>query len=147
MLNLRPTRPAVVCRKAYGRAIVPGRLPALREPVEHAHRAESVPATRRALAILHLEVRRALADVLEGPPAIRTPVALNDPDCLGDALVWPLAGIAQVVERPEDVVVVPVRERELEVAGVDYLARRLPTEQPALEHVLLAPASGRSHVG
>jgi len=41
----------------------------------------------------------------------------------------------------QDVVVPPGRERELEPARVDHLAARLPTEQPALERVLLGAAA------
>src|SRR5207244_3353119 len=37
--------------------------------------------------------------------------------------------------------------RELEPARVDHLAGRLPTEEPALEHVLLAAAAGLPYPG
>ena len=41
----------------------------------------------------------------------------------------------------------PVREREPEPIGVDHLAGRLAPEQPALEHVLLAAATGLPYPG
>ena len=42
---------------------------------------------------------------------------------------------------------VPVREGEVEPAGPDHFAGRLPTEEPALEQVGLAPAAGLPHPG
>src|SRR5712691_1540107 len=122
-------------------------LRALREPVQHAKRAERVPPARLALAVIHLEVGFALVDVLERPPAVGIPVALDDADRLLDALVGRDAGVAQVLQPAQDVVEVPGRERELEPARVDHLAGRLPTEQPALEHVLLAAAAGLPYPG
>ena len=84
----------VDCRFRSGTGSIPcslltssARLSALREPVEHAHRAERVPPARLALAVLHLEVGLARVDVLERPPAIGIPIALDDPDRLGDPLV------------------------------------------------------------
>ena len=46
-------------------------------------------------------------DVLEWPPGVGTPLGLDDADRLGDALVWPDPGVAQVVQRAQDVVVIP----------------------------------------
>ena len=90
---------------------------------------ERVPPARCALAVLHLEVRLALVDALERPAAVGLPVPFDDVDRLDDALVRGNAGIAQVVEAAQDVVVVPVREREMEPVGIDDLATRLPAEQ------------------
>src|SRR5207244_8745722 len=106
------------------------------EPVEHAQRPERVPAARLAFAVLHLEVDLALVDVLERPPPVGIPIALDDRDRLRDSLVRP-ASVAQVVEPAQDVVEIPVWEREPEPARIDHLAGRLPPEEPALEHVLL----------
>src|SRR5213594_3194061 len=100
-------------------------LAALREPVEDPQRAKRVPAARLALAVLHLEVALAPEDVLERPAAVGIPIAR-------DGLVGLVAGVAQVVEPAQDVVEVPVRERELEPAGVDHFAGALPAEQPTL---------------
>jgi hypothetical protein len=49
---------------------------AVREPVEHAHRAERVPAARFDLASSASGV--ALMDVPERPPTVGIPVALDD---------------------------------------------------------------------
>src|SRR5439155_19232953 len=117
-------------------------LAALREPVEDPQRAKRVPAARLALAVLHLEVALAPEDVLERPAAVGIPIALDGLDRLGDALVGLVAGVAQVVEPAQDVVEVPVRERELEPAGVDHFAGALPAEQPTLEHVFLTTPAG-----
>src|SRR5258708_624429 len=97
-------------------------------PVEHAHRTERVPSAGQALAIVHLDVGLARVDVLKRPAAVGIATALDDPDRLGDALVGLDAGIAQVLKPAQDVVEIPGRERELEPAGVDHLAGRLPTE-------------------
>ena len=81
----------------------------------------------------------------ERPSAVREPVALDDPDRLGDALVGLEPGIAQVVQPAQDVVVPPGREREPEPVGIDHLAGRLPPKEPALEHVRLAAATRLPH--
>lgn len=77
-------------------------------------------------------------DVLKRPAAIGIAVAFDDPDRLGDAIVGLETGVSQVVEAAKDVVVLPGRERERQPVGVDDLAGRLPSEEPALEHVRLA---------
>jgi hypothetical protein len=117
------------------------RLPALPEPVEHPHRAERVPPARRAFAVLHPDVGFTRVDVPERPPAVGIPIALDDPDRLGDALVGLDVGVAQVLESAQDVVVIPVREREAEPAAVDHLAGRLAAEQTAFQHVFRAAAA------
>src|SRR6187551_1603474 len=86
------------------------RLPALRDPVEHAHRAKRVPAARVALAVLHLEMYLSGVDGLERPTAVGIPIGLDDTDRLGDALVRRVPRCAQVVETAEDVEVPPGRE-------------------------------------
>src|SRR5205814_5285023 len=88
-----------------------------------------------------------LLAVLARPAALHVPVAPDDGDRLGDALVGSIARVAQVVEPAQDVVEVPVRERELEPARIDQLAGRLPPEQPPLEHVFIATPAGLSHLG
>src|SRR5215213_8524472 len=103
------------------------------EPVEHAKRTEGVPAARLPFAVLHLEMRLTLVDILERPSAVWIAIPLDDANCLGDALVRRVAGVPEVVEGAQNVVEVPVRERELEPALVDHLAGRFPAEQSALE--------------
>src|SRR5688500_3762429 len=111
-----------------------------RPPPEHAHRAERVPAARPALALVHLEMSLTLVHVLERPAAVWQPVALDGLDGFGHPSVTDV-GFAQVLEHPEDVVVVPMRERELEPPRIDDVAGRLPPEEPTLEQVLVAPFS------
>src|SRR6185369_6578442 len=123
------------------------RSPPVPEPAEHAQRAEGVPPAGLALAVLHLDVNLARVDVLERPPAVRIPMALDDADGLGDALVGLDPRVAQVIEAAQDVVVPPGRERELEPARVDHLAGRLPPEQPPFEQVLLASGARLGHQG
>ena len=93
------------------------------------------------------KVGLARVDVLERPAAVGIAIVLDDSDRLGHALVGPDLGVAQVVEPAQDVVVPPGREREPQPVGVDHLAGRLPTEQPALEHVLLAALAGLPDLG
>ena len=69
-------------------------LPALREPIEHAHRAERVPTARPAFAVLHLEMGFARVDVVERPAAVGIPSRLDDADRLGDARIGLLPGLA-----------------------------------------------------
>ena len=68
----------------------------MREPVEDAPRTERIPPARLALAVLHLEVGLARVDVLERPPAVGIPIALDDPDRLGNAFLGLDLGAAQV---------------------------------------------------
>jgi len=53
----------------------------------------------------------------------------------------------EVVEGAEHVVVPVVREREVEVGGLNDRAGAPAAEQVALEEILLAAAAGRVHVG
>src|SRR5215212_412639 len=91
-------------------------------PIEDTHGAQRVPAAGPALPFVHLEVRPAAMDVLRPPPAVRVAILLDDFDGLRNALVGRAAGRAEVIEPAQDVVVIPVRERELEPARVDHLA-------------------------
>src|SRR2546427_13222234 len=78
------------------------RLPALREPVEDTHRAKRVPPAGPALAVVHLEVGLARVDVLEWPPAVGIPIALDDTDRLRDALVGLDLGLRPALQAPQE---------------------------------------------
>src|SRR4051812_32644901 len=117
------------------------------EPFEHAHGAQGVPPAGLALAVLHLEVGLAGVHVLQRPAAVGATVPLDNAKRLVEAFLTLDAGVTQVVEPTQDVVEVPVRERELKPALVDDLACRFPPEQPPLQHVLLAAAPSIPHLG
>src|SRR5438105_6328544 len=86
--------------------------------------------------------------VLEGPASVRIATPLDQCDRLGDTRVGRIGtGGSEMLEAPEDVVEIPGREGELEPARVDHLAGRLPAEELALEHVLLAAAASRADLG
>src|SRR5437764_12557288 len=74
-------------------------------PAQHAERPKGVPAARVAGAAFHLEVHRTRMRVLERPSAVFVAFLRYQIDGLGDALVRREARSAQVVERPQNVVV------------------------------------------
>src|SRR3984893_8964041 len=81
----------------------PSRPVALRlPPLQHAQRAKSVPAVRRAEA-LKLEVRLPLVRVLQRPAAVLGLTALDDVDCVGKTRGARRIGRLGISESAEDV--------------------------------------------
>jgi hypothetical protein len=62
---------------------------------------------------------------------------------IADARIGLDTGVSEVVERTEDIVVVAGREREFQERRIRDLAGRAPSEETALEQVLLASPSSR----
>ena len=89
------------------------------------------PAARLALALTEVNQQLVVMGVLQEPAAVGAALRLDDADRLGDPLVRRDACLPQVVEPAQDIVVPPVRERELQpvtAVGGDDLASRQPTE-------------------
>ena len=114
--------------------------------IEDPRRPKRDPAAGRARRLGHVEIDVGRVAPIEEPPAIGLARALDDVDRLGQAFVQD-AGVAEVVERAQDVVVVVGREREPREVGVDHLAGREPAEQPALEGIFVRSASGGGGFG
>ena len=83
-------------------------------PAQHPKRAEGVPAARRAHA-LEIEVDAARMDAVQQPPAVGLPFGLHDRDRLGHPGIGVRAGVPEVVQRAQHVVVPVVRERKLHI--------------------------------
>src|SRR5262249_21289014 len=82
-------------------------------PAEDAESAQRDPATRLALAFAHVNQLMIMVCMVQGPSAVGSAIGLYDPNRLGDPLVRGDTGRPQVVEPAEDIIVPPVREREL----------------------------------
>src|SRR6266542_5076652 len=96
-------------------------------PVQDPHGAKRVPAAGFALANVDLEEDLAGMSILGAPATFGVALGSDDFDSLRDSLLRRHAGVPQVLQPAQDVVEVPGWERELEPAGVDHLAGRLPT--------------------
>jgi hypothetical protein len=86
-------------------------------------------------------------DAVEQPPAVGLPLGPHDLDRLRHPGIRLRTRAAEVVERPEDVVVPVIREREVEVRRIDDLSRSQAAEQAPLEQILLPTSAGFPHVG
>ena len=80
--------------------------------------------------------------VIEEPSTIRLPLALDDAYGIPNAHVRLNTSVPEVIERTEDVVVIAGRERELQERPIRDLAGREPSDESALERVLLASCRG-----
>src|SRR5690349_18784669 len=74
-------------------------------PAQYAQCAQGVPTARPAVTVLHDEVDGAGVSVLEQPGAVRLLLGPDEFDRLGHPLVRWGAGVAEVVERAQGVVV------------------------------------------
>src|SRR6476646_6492056 len=83
--------------------------------------------------------------VLEQPGAVVLSLAADELDRLTEARV-PDVGEAEVLQRPQDVVVPPGRERELQPGLDRHLSRGPAAEQRPFEQVLLPAATGSAHL-
>src|SRR5712692_7387388 len=83
-------------------------------PVQHPHRAESVPAAGLALTFIHLEVDRTRVRILQGPASVFGSLALDEIDRLGPPVVRFDARTLHVLEPAQNVVEVAGREGEAE---------------------------------
>ncbi len=94
--------------------------------MQHAQRAERVPAARLADWLTEREGERLVVGVIEEPAAIGLLAALQEMQCIGEArigleIIWILpaglnGGGSEVIQRAENVVVIAGRERE--VSGI-----------------------------
>src|SRR5579885_1873320 len=120
-------------------------------PAKHPQGAESVPAARPSLALVDLDRHHAGVPRLEQPPAVLVALGCDQLDRLGHSFVGGDASAAQVLEPPEHIVVPPGREGKARPRGAalaisrDQLASRPPTEEAALEEVLLPAETSRGH--
>src|SRR5688572_20521130 len=81
--------------------------------------------------------------VLEAPSPILTALLDDEVERLGHPLVPRDPGTPQILQRPQDIIVVAVWERELGIGRIDDLAGRKPAEEAPLEEVFLPPFTGR----
>src|SRR5262245_4530359 len=85
--------------------------------------------------------------VLERPPAGAVALRLAQLDTCIHACVRRGAGLAKVLESPQHVVMPPGWEGEASPGGIDDFTSRPPTEEAALEKVLLPAEAGLRHLG
>src|SRR5579885_791130 len=138
----RPLRRATRRRRRAGRGRGSG--PGLLVPAQDTQRPQGVPPARPAVAVLKLEVDRAGMRVLQQPGAVGLSPGAEHRDRSLQPLVRHTADCTEVVEGAQNVVLPADRKRALQPGWIHDLAGALPTEEPAFEEVLLAPASGRA---
>ena len=111
-------------------------------PAKHSQRTERVPATWIAHRFAEWDGERLVVRGIEDPSTIGLPLALDEVQGIAEASFGVMTGGPEVVERTEDVVVVTRRERELQERRIRDLSGREPSEQRALQQVLLAAPAG-----
>jgi len=112
-------------------------------PTEHPQRPERVPPARLARRFAARKGERLIVRPIEKPSTVGLSPALNKMHGIAHPRVGLDIGAPEVVERPENVVMVAGRERELQERRIRDLAGGVPSEKATLEQVLLAAASGR----
>jgi hypothetical protein len=104
-----------------------------------------------ALALVDLDRHLPWVPGLERPPTVGVALGLDQIDRLGHAVVGRDAGVTQMLEPPQHVVVPPRRERETGPGGAaslaisDHLAGRPATEEAALEEVIVPAPTRLGH--
>jgi hypothetical protein len=116
-------------------------------PAQHAKRAERDPAGGSPFADLELEPDTTGEPPVQRPGSVGAAPRTHVLHGLQQARVAP-ARAAEVVERPQHVVVPAARVRELQVTRSRRLAGAQPPQEPALQQVLLArPTRGDADAG
>src|SRR5437762_1594815 len=106
-------------------------------PPQHAQRAQSIPAARRAEAF-KLEIRLPFVRVFERPAPVLALPAADDVDCLGQARVARRIDGLEVVECAEDVVMPSGRKRKASECGLDDFAGTVGAKEPVYQEELPA---------
>ena len=113
-------------------------------PLQHPQCTERVPAARRAEA-LQFQVRLALVGVLQRPTAVGTPARADDAHGFSETPIARRVDGLEVVERSQDVVVPPRREREPLEFRLDDPAGPVGAKEPVDEEELTRASLRRAH--